>query len=105
MEGYYCDNNDLENPECKQCDHQCATCEISSDNCIDCLEPRTGAPECPCPMGTFDDGLVCADCNYKCEHCDNRQECLTCVEGRLEAPDCACPDGYYDEGITDCTEC
>lgn len=105
MEGYYCDNNDLENPECKQCDHQCATCEISSDNCIDCLEPRSGAPECPCPMGTFDDGLVCADCNYKCTHCDNRQECLTCIDGRLEAPDCACPDGFYDEGISDCTEC
>lgn len=48
------------NGVCKPCPLKCETCD-SKGQCASCKSDRINFPECVCPSGYYDDGIV-AEC-------------------------------------------
>ncbi|CAD8081223.1 unnamed protein product [Paramecium sonneborni] len=114
--GYFKDS--LDSVICPQCDYQCKTCSVMSNQCQSC-EPTFNRlydsfnKKCYCRDGYFDDGTngQCQTCSYRCRTCvSNLDKCLSCPLNTNRKYDstkntCKCQSSFSDIGVPVCMKC
>ena len=96
--------NTCDDPHCKRCTANSATCTASTD-CIRNSFYLSTMSACygDCPIGSYKSGSACAACTANCLSC-NVAGCLTCEEGYLLNAGLTCVDTNCGDGVLDVPE-
>ena len=67
--------------QCLQCDSNCTTCSITTNNCLTCIFPYSfyhNSCILTCPSGYYSNSSICSYCVNNCLTCSSASICQSC---------------------------